>query len=276
MPNHVTNCLIIGGVSEDRLKEIRTAIAGVDKESGKVEPLDFNKIIPMPPELMITSGGYTDYGLVVQHPEMAGSPHVWVKTLAEAEERLAKASPEDKENALKEGEQAYQNIKKYGCKDWYNWSIANWGTKWGAYGFQQVANDKEIIFDTAWATPYPVIQKMSEMFPDATFSVTYADEDLGQNCGRYTMQNGVETELYQPDGGSDEAMSLAVEIKGLQDELYKDEKTGEWKWHSDDEESEQDTVGEALNTLMEDGVVKTQDDHTAEIENDAEAKANEG
>lgn len=253
MPNHVTNCLIIGGVSDERLQEIRTAIAGVD-EDGKSEPLDFKKIIPMPPELMITSGSYTDYGMIIRHPEMAGSPHVFCSTLAEATERLKKASPEEKEKAMREGEQAFQNLKKYGSKDWYNWSIANWGTKWGAYGFQQVADDKEIIFDTAWATPYPVIMKLSEMFPDAEFSVTYADENLGQNCGRYTLQNGEETEMYQPDDGSDEAMSLAIEVKGMQDELYKDEATGEWKWHSDDE----------------------QDDHTAEIENQAEADANEG
>jgi hypothetical protein len=98
------------------------------------------------------------------------------------------------------------------------------------------------------------MQKLSEMFPDAQVSVTYADEDLGQNCGRYSFLNGEETELYQPEGGSDEAMNLAIEIKGYQDELYKDEATGEWRWHSDDE----------------------QDDHTAEIENQAEAEANEG
>ena len=37
---------------------------------------------------------------------------------------------------------------------------------------------------TAWSAPIPVIKKLSEMYPNIELTLEFADEDLGQNCGR--------------------------------------------------------------------------------------------
>lgn len=260
MPNHVTNKLIIGEVNADRLKEIRLAIAGTGipfagSEERSVDAIDFNKIIPMPPSLAVEASSIGELGFAHSHPEYAKYPFY---VGDEGEKRWNELDEDRKAEALKLGEIYYNNLSEHGATTWYEWCTKHWNTKWGAYSIfvedkqdengEVVAYSNEIQFDTAWATPFRIIQKLSEMFPDAEFSVTYADEDMGKNCGRYTYQDGEEIESYQPEGGSDEAMELAIEVKNMQ---------GEWRYQSEiDEEN-------------------SQNDHTAEIENEAEAKANE-
>jgi hypothetical protein len=75
---------------------------------------------------------------------------------------------------------------------WYDWSIENWGTKWDV---SETYEDEEgyICFDTAWSTPIELMCTLSERYSDLTFEVTFADEDLGSNCGVYSFQNGQET-----------------------------------------------------------------------------------
>lgn len=77
----------------------------------------------------------------------------------------------------------------YGEKNWYDWNIKNWWTKWNAYGCDIA--EGELRFDTAWSSPVPVIVKLSEMFPETEFEVMYADEDIGSNYGHYIISAGV-------------------------------------------------------------------------------------
>lgn len=72
---------------------------------------------------------------------------------------------------------------------WYDWCNENWGTKWDV---RESFEDDEgyICFDTAWSTPMEVITHLSEIYKDLKFEVSYADEDLGHNCGVYEVSNG--------------------------------------------------------------------------------------
>lgn len=66
-----------------------------------------------------------------------------------------------------------------------------WGTKRNAYG--QNAKDNtptKLIFQTAWKHPIPIIKTLSEKFPEHEIKVNFADEDIGKNCGYYTIKNG--------------------------------------------------------------------------------------
>ena len=49
---------------------------------------------------------------------------------------------------------------------WYNWNIRNWGTKWNAYNSscQTIDGVTEIIFDTAWSPPLPVIVAFANIY----------------------------------------------------------------------------------------------------------------
>ena len=76
-----------------------------------------------------------------------------------------------------------------GFSDPISWSYANWGTKWNGYDFSEV-EPTLIRFSTAWSYPTPVLVELSKKFPDDEISVQYADEDIGSNCGYFTLKDG--------------------------------------------------------------------------------------
>ena len=222
MPNHVTNILKING-DDELVEKIKSEICG-DDEDGDSIPIDFEKIVPKPESLDITSGGNTDNGLaVLQYVagnekkiiEMLNWPWVKNEGITDPDE-LVKHLISTKKANLEEAAIALVNIEKYGHKDWYSWCNDKWGTKWNAYS-QEVGLEGEIIFQTAWSNPYPIIEALSSKYPDAEFNLRYADEDFGQNVGEYSMKDGEVTYEDIPEEGSEEALILAVEITGWED-----------------------------------------------------------
>jgi hypothetical protein len=219
MPNHVTNIISFKGSAKD-VEDLRNAIKGID--DGIEQAIDFSKIIPMPPELMITSGSNVDYGMAVILFRERGDDsklkpilaYPWVKAenITNAEQ-LANHLVEKDRADLIQGKQALENLDKHGFKDWYSWSIANWGTKWNAYSISEA--DDKIIFDTAWSTPLPVIEELSSMFPNVEITLEFADEDFGHNCGQITFSNGDNIKENIPQGGSAEAYVLAAKIQDM-------------------------------------------------------------
>lgn len=119
---------------------------------GQATALDFNKIIPMPEVLRET---------------VAGSG------LSAAQQAACDAA-----------------VKATGYRDWYDWSYANWGTKWNASGIE-IENQPEkkrlkISFRTAWAPPHPVIEKLAAMFPSCTFSHRYYECGMAyKGCNKF-------------------------------------------------------------------------------------------
>jgi len=71
---------------------------------------------------------------------------------------------EDKQ-AAHEAQMA-RNIEKHGFKDWYDWNINNWGTKWD-FGLESVervdANTVSGSFESAWAPPTGAYEKLCAM-----------------------------------------------------------------------------------------------------------------
>ena len=94
---------------------------------------------------------------------------------------------------------------------WYDWSIYNWGTKWNAY---QISRDGNVVrFDTAWNMPDPIFRELSALFPNLTFHVDYADEDIGSNCGTCVYQNGEPPVRIEPES----PRKFALQVKGRDD-----------------------------------------------------------
>ncbi len=103
--------------------------------------------------------------------------------------------------------------KQFGRNNWYDWSVEHWGTKWNSYGYhEQYDNPNILTFDTAWSAPHPVIQKLSELYPDITIEHSWTDEDIGYNCGSRTYLEGECIDEYFPDGKA--AIDFACEVKG--------------------------------------------------------------
>lgn len=81
----------------------------------------------------------------------------------------------------------------------YEWCLKSWGTKWNAYN-QTRLSDTEVYFDTAWATPEPIFDLLATKYPNITFFVHYADEDIGRNAGILIYRHGKKTDSPAPEG----------------------------------------------------------------------------
>lgn len=105
---------------------------------------------------------------------------------------------------------------RYGQKNWYDWNSKNWGTKWNAYGFNELQGSREvdtIRFMTAWRAPHNVINKLAQMYPDLQIDHSWADEDIGSNCGKRVYVNGVLDSVYEPGFGR-ESQEFAASLCG--------------------------------------------------------------
>ena len=153
-------------------ERIKEMLSAIQNDEYGLRSISFDKIIPMPPELDIECG-------------------------------RSKTDP-----------QVVRNIQKYGAPDWYDWRREHWNTKWDAGGYEKgkdYSQCDKLAFWTAWQEPAPVIQKLSEMYPDIEFTHQWAEEQMVVNCGTAKYKAGVKTEHEQVEG-YDERMDFSVEV----------------------------------------------------------------
>lgn len=95
-------------------------------------------------------------------------------------------------------EQKVANLEKYGSADWYDWSVTNWGTKWGdcdtAYRDSRNISDSNLktamyTFDTAWGPPQEGIIYIAKSFKPILFDLRYQEPGMGF-CGYARIGNG--------------------------------------------------------------------------------------
>jgi hypothetical protein len=111
-------------------------------------------------------------------------------------------------------------IRKFGTNNWYSWCIENWDTKWNSNN--TIIDDNTLLFETAWSHPEKVILKLSQLLPNSVIEVQYADEDIGVNCGEYSIKNGeiLSEKVFAND---EEARAFANELWGIEEEEPEDE-----------------------------------------------------
>ena len=78
-----------------------------------------------------------------------------------------------------------------GFKNWYDWSIENWGTKWNAYSTSYVNHGDliELEFDTAWSCPNPIFNSLAKEYPTMIFHGYAIDEGCGFGA-EITIEDG--------------------------------------------------------------------------------------
>jgi len=253
MPNHVKNRLTIIA-EQDHVRDILERIQFDEYGPGS---LDFEKVIPMPPELKVTKSSRSEkalefYTLYVKH-EHDSDPG--------AREKLMKEYQAD-QAFVDFGKQLYENKQNHGAADWFDWSVENWGTKWNGYGYEDAPAHEggaEIIFKTAWSRPEPVIKGLSWMFPEAQFRHQWADEDMGRNVGEILYHNGEEIEWDIPNAHSKEAYEMAADIWGMplsEWNLHYDESVGTYAyWEKEDLAIKQITTEELKRTTVGEGLI---------------------
>lgn len=220
MPNHVVNHISLRGDP----KKIREMLEAIKSDELGIGSVDFNKIIPMPESLNIEAGSRTDRGLkayrdFIEVYTFGRSAEDALKALEEipvkSEEIFLRQRTDIKRDEWELGKTAWNNIRQYGAPTWYDWCVNNWGTKWNAYGYGEDKIDYHdgdmLYFQTAWSAPHPVLERLTEMFPDVELEHEWADEDIGHNCGRYSYQGGERIEECYPENEA-EAIEFACRL----------------------------------------------------------------
>lgn len=209
MPNHITNVIKILDLGRHSEAEVRKALLD---EKGFV---DFNAIKPFPeslkglePDCDTADRAKCALGL------MSFDGPQFFKNLSMSNAITAITTPVKPEKH----EMLLRCIKagmECGYVYWYDWNSDNWGTKWNAYGqSEHPAGTREFRFQTAWSHPEDLMVSLSKLIPDAQLQISYADEDMGSNCGEYTIKGG-EIEL------SDIAPAFRDMTKGQQTKYLK-------------------------------------------------------
>ena len=187
MPNYVRNHISFEGPEE----AIRKMLEEIQVDKLGPGSIDFNKIIPMPESLSIEAGSRTDEGLRMYRSFISA------QALNQDISRYLRYQKENKEK-WDLGKQAYENIQQYNAPTWYEWCTKNWGTKWPAIHDDISLSNDSLRFDTAWAFPLSIVEKLSQMYPTITIKAEWADEDIGNNCGRTEFRAGKLEDFYIP------------------------------------------------------------------------------
>ena len=139
--------------------------------------------------------GYTGSGLL---SEFLPIPDPLVNTMAGSY-----GADDPRQAELEQKEQA--NLAEFGHKNWYDWAVANWGTKWDITaehnGDPAVSDDGlsvQFSFDSAWSPPMGAYEKMEEL--GFAVDAFYYEPGMGF-CGRYT--DGVD-DYHEIRGTADE------------------------------------------------------------------------
>lgn len=161
MPNWTANTITLRGDKQKRA-------AFKAKVKGENGDFDFNQIVRMPKELADTV-----------------SPTEVVATQKEADERNAvwKAHTYGGEEIrCITQEEADRRRKTYGSTNWYDWSRANWGTKWNACHIELSKDDDSLTydFDTAWDAPRALIEPITTLAQELGLLIVWdADHEDG-------------------------------------------------------------------------------------------------
>lgn len=142
MPNHVRNLVRMKGIS-------RLPLYSASEEYG-FEYFDFNKLIEMPEELNVTSGGreIDAINAVLAKIKMncrGVRTALGMDAVKKNYEEIVTNCGVEEKQLLEEGLQYISNAVRFGATTWYDWCCNNWGTKWNAYDFM-IANDDTIMF----------------------------------------------------------------------------------------------------------------------------------
>lgn len=252
IPNYIINQVRFSG-DESRIAELMDFIKPDMNESSEHSAvIDFNKIIPMPESLNVDAGSMEvpclsailtainpitdDFG------EKKLQPDEFRETVNKVNAFYSHSKPNVmaaniNRKALEKGRIYLDNIMQYGAPTWYEWRVKTWGCKWEA-GNQEAVSSDTIEFTTPWSAPVPVLQALSEKFPDITISSRWADEDIGVNTGEAEFKGGEISELTRFEVHSKEAFELAAKLWGLdlaEEGFAFNEKTQTYEFHDPEE-----------------------------------------
>ena len=117
---------------------------------------------------------------------------------------MGKDTPEQLELERREAE----NVKKYGYKNWYDFQVANWGTKWDVDCSDVEVDDDGLGFsggfESAWSPPIQIAEALVEQGYEVT--LYYYEPGMGF-CGKY--EDGCD-DYYEYSGENSKTVRSAI------------------------------------------------------------------
>ena len=222
MPNWCVNQVDVKGDEADVARLIELV-------KGDEDAFDFAKIVPVPTsKFYAISKGQNDF--------QCGCKPVWVETKEQVgqydEEGYEKAEGHWAVDGVQVGKDQTSNgtiedsvAAMFGGSDvcplhgkkqnsshpdwWYNWNVANWGTKWNCAEVWHDRADDSVVegktsynFDTAWSPASPVIEALAEKFPTLTITHRYCEGGMGF-AGEVVYERGSFASLDEYSAGDD-------------------------------------------------------------------------
>jgi hypothetical protein len=147
--------------------------------------------------------------------------------------------PKELSEAVANFEKNEALVEKYGYSSWYDFCVANWGTKWDVGGDDSVDHTMEddngtrisMSFDSAWAPPVTAMEK----FIDLGFGVKLYYYEPGMAFAGIFDENG--DDFYEL--GDMTADEVEKAIPGELDEMFCiSESMAEWEAENAEEEEE--------------------------------------
>ena len=244
-------------------EEVAMFLAGVDKNTGiSSHPLSREATMAalqtIAPDFL--KGGLSNYVKRFSRMELAGKA-LWSEEEASSEgpaslERLARKimqSPASKD-VLDSGMFQLRVFAETGYESWYDWSIVEWNTKWGAdnIGISDESDSHiDFTFDAAWSFPEPIFKKLGEMFPQMKIWCACIEEDCEvSGWGYFTKVRGDEPgEGFDYNGDLDKAYFLVFgeERPEYDEEEQEDDEEG---FENEEEEPEDKEKGPKHQTLQ--------------------------
>lgn len=216
MPNHVSTVCVVTGPEAEVNAFVKAHIVVDPKEGGGAQ-FDLGTVVPKPAIVSETeSGSEADAGFFaltglheVKFAMFCETPmHSYARhgdfemnqltTVDQFREWLEKKNP----RAIEKGRKSLQCFRETGHLNWHSWSIAHWGTKWGAYDYEERLREpgKFIFkFETAWSVPTPIFEALGALYDGLTFATESIDEGGGPEfVGNYTNKSESFVEV-EPD-----------------------------------------------------------------------------
>lgn len=129
-----------------------------------------------------------------------------IPTPQDLTDTVAGSVPEGAERDAHEA-QMKRNLELYGAKDWYDYQVSNWGTKWDVEPYDTVELEDGTVsfgFDSAWSPPTGVYTMLVEQ--GFTVKAFYYEPGM---CFAGVWEDGID-EFYELDGMSSTEVAKTI------------------------------------------------------------------
>lgn len=170
--------------------------------------IDFNSIIPMPEQMLVSARMKTEHAAEDLYERgMLTRENIRNGDIARAIAQLQDLDHADRAAV----QQMLENKIRTGFFRWHDWCDVRWRT--GGNALDAIREDGFVEFTTYWRSPEPILEALSARFPGEEIVLEYAD-DMHQESGAKHYRGG---QLVADNWGD---LEFSLRMHGIDMEEY--------------------------------------------------------